>query len=83
MRTARMSTSRLIVAGLSVLTACALSGCNTVLLHPAGAVAVQQGHLIVQSTVLMLIIVIPVIALTVLFAWRYRHSNSEATYTPD
>jgi cytochrome o ubiquinol oxidase subunit 2 len=27
--------------------------------------------------------VIPVIALTVLFAWRYRHSNTEATYTPD
>ena len=78
-----MSTSRLIVAGLSVLTACALSGCNTVLLHPAGAVAAQQGHLIVQSTVLMLIIVIPVIALTILFAWRYRQSNNQATYTPD
>jgi cytochrome o ubiquinol oxidase subunit 2 len=60
-----------------------LSGCNTVLLHPSGAVAAQQGHLIVQSTVLMLIIVIPVIALTVIFAWRYRQSNSQATYTPD
>jgi cytochrome o ubiquinol oxidase subunit 2 len=54
-----------------------------VLLHPSGAVAAQQGHLIVQSTVLMLIIVIPVIALTVIFAWRYRQSNSQATYTPD
>ncbi len=31
----------------------------------------------------MLIIVIPVIALTVIFAWRYRQSNSQATYTPD
>jgi cytochrome o ubiquinol oxidase subunit 2 len=60
-----------------------LSGCNTVLLHPSGAVAAQQGHLIVQSTVLMLIIVIPVIALTIIFAWRYRQSNSKATYTPD
>jgi cytochrome o ubiquinol oxidase subunit 2 len=59
------------------------SGCNTALLHPAGSVAAQQGHLIVQSTVLMLIIVIPVIALTVIFAWRYRQSNSQATYTPD
>ena len=78
-----MSTSRPIITGLGVLTACASSGCSSVLLHPAGAVAAQQGHLIVQSTVLMLIIVIPVIALTVLFAWRYRHSNSEATYTPD
>ena len=78
-----MSTSRLIITGPSVLAACASSGCSTVLLHPAGAVAAQQGHLIVQSTVLMLIIVIPVIALTVLFAWRYRHSNTEATYSPD
>ena len=54
-----------------------------VLLHPAGAVAAQQGHLIVVSTVLMLLVIIPVMALTVLFAWRYRKSNSEATYAPD
>ncbi len=77
-----MSTSRLI-KGLLILTAALLSGCNTVLLHPSGAIAAQQGHLIVQSTVLMLIIVIPVMALTVIFAWRYRQSNKEATYTPD
>lgn len=60
-----------------------LSGCNTVLLNPSGAVAAQQGHLIVQSTVLMLLIVIPVIVLTAVFAWRYRESNRNATYTPD
>ena len=54
-----------------------------VLLHPSGSVAAQQGHLIVQSTILMLLIVVPVIALTVIFAWRYRHSNSAALYTPD
>jgi cytochrome o ubiquinol oxidase subunit 2 len=53
------------------------------LLQPPGAVAAQQGHLIVQSTVLMLLIVIPVIALTVFFAWRYRQSNTAATYAPD
>src|ERR1700740_1699517 len=56
---------------------------NMVLLHPAGAVAAQQGHLIVVSTVLMLLVIVPVMALTVLFAWRYRKSNSEATYAPD
>src|SRR4051794_15656273 len=59
-----------------------LSGCNLVVLHPAGAVAAQQGHLVVVSTLLMLIVIVPVIALTVLFAWRYR-ANSRATYTPD
>ena len=56
---------------------------NLVLLHPAGAVAAQQGHLIVVSTILMLLVVVPVMALTALFAWRYRKSNTKATYTPD
>lgn len=60
-----------------------LAGCNTLLLHPAGAVAAEQGHLIVVATLLMLLVIIPVIALTILFAWRYRQSNTRATYTPD
>jgi cytochrome o ubiquinol oxidase subunit II len=59
------------------------AGCNTVLLHPAGAVAKQQGHLIVVATLLMLIVILPVMALTALFAWRYRKSNTRATYMPD
>src|ERR1700712_1426696 len=70
----------------SVLTARAallLAGCNTVLMNPSGDIAAQQGHLIVVSTVLMLLIIVPVIALTVLFAWRYRQSNKEAIYEPD
>jgi cytochrome o ubiquinol oxidase subunit 2 len=77
-----MSTSKL-TRVLCVLPAFLLAGCNTVLLHPSGMVAAQQGHLIVASTVLMLLVVVPVIALTVIFAWRYRQSNSAATYTPD
>ena len=68
---------------LLLLPAALLGGCNLVLLHPAGAVAAQQGHLIVVSTILMLLVIVPVMALTVLFAWRYRKSNTEATYTPD
>jgi cytochrome o ubiquinol oxidase subunit 2 len=59
------------------------SGCNMVLLHPAGAVAKQQGHLIVVATLLMLLVIVPVIALTIAFAWRYRKSNTSATYAPD
>ena len=68
---------------LLMLPAALLAGCNMVVLHPAGAVAAQQGHLIVVSTILMLLVIVPVIGLTVLFAWRYRKSNSEATYAPD
>jgi cytochrome o ubiquinol oxidase subunit 2 len=46
-------------------------------------VAVQQRDLVVISTVLMLLIVVPVMVLTVLFAWRYRQSNSTARYEPE
>jgi cytochrome o ubiquinol oxidase subunit 2 len=60
-----------------------LGGCNMVLLSPSGDVALQQRNLIIISTVLMLIIIIPVIFLTLLFAWRYRASNTEAAYNPE
>ncbi len=60
-----------------------LSGCNAVVLHPSGDVAVQQRDLVIISTILMLLIIVPVMALTVFFAWRYRHTNTSATYEPD
>src|ERR1700676_1012185 len=69
--------------GLWLIPAALLSGCDMVVLHPFGAVAAQQGHLIVVSTLLMLLVVVPVLALTFLFAWRYRASNAKATYSPD
>jgi len=70
--------------GLLLLAALALlAGCNSVLMKPSGDMAIQQRDLIIISTVLMLLIVVPVIALTLLFAWRYRQSNREATYSPD
>jgi cytochrome o ubiquinol oxidase subunit 2 len=60
-----------------------LSGCKLVVMSPSGDVAMQQRDLIVASTVLMLVIIIPVIALTLFFAWRYRQSNTQATYDPE
>ncbi|MDN5000656.1 ubiquinol oxidase subunit II [Bradyrhizobium sp. GCM10027634] len=74
--------SRLKILALLPLVA-ALSGCNYVVLAPAGDIAAQQRDLVIISTVLMLLIVVPVMALTVLFAWRYRQSNKSARYEPD
>ena len=60
-----------------------LGGCDMVVLHPAGDVAQQQGDLVLISTALMLLIILPVMALTALFAWRYRSTNQDARYDPD
>ena len=60
-----------------------LSGCNAVLLQPSGDVAVQQRNLIIASTVLMLLIIVPVMVLTAVFGWRYRQSNTTAKYDPE
>ena len=71
----------LLASSLSCTTM--LAGCDLVLLRPSGYVAAQQGHLVVISTLLMLLIIVPVIALTLVFAWRYRESNTTAPYTPE
>lgn len=73
------------IAPLAALAAtAALSGCSKlVVLNPAGDVAAQQGHMVIVATVLMLIIIVPVIALIILFAWKYRQGNAEAVYEPD
>ena len=69
---------------LAMLPLCAaLAGCDAVVLNPSGDIAAQQRDLLVTSTVLMLLIIVPVMALTVVFAWRYRHTNRQARYEPD
>jgi cytochrome o ubiquinol oxidase subunit 2 len=60
-----------------------LAGCGMVVMDPSGDVAVQQRNLIIASTALMLLVILPVIALTFIFAWRYRASNTDATYDPE
>ena len=64
-----------------------LAGCSkAVVLNPAGDIAAQQGTMVIQATLLMLIIIVPVIALTLWFAWKYRHNNAANTeddYDPD
>jgi len=60
-----------------------LSGCSMVILDPSGDIALQQRNLILASTALMMLVIVPVIAATFLFARRYRASNPDATYDPD
>lgn len=61
-----------------------LTGCrNLELFNPMGSIAEQEMQLILVCTGLMLLVVIPVIILTLYFAWHYRESNKKATYAPN
>ena len=60
-----------------------LAGCNLVVIDPSGDIASQQSDLIIVSTILMLLIIVPVMALTVFFAWKYRQGNKDAEYDPE
>lgn len=60
-----------------------LSGCHYALLDPAGPIGKDELGIIYLATGLMLLVVVPVIVMTLAFAWRYRASNRAATYSPD
>jgi cytochrome o ubiquinol oxidase subunit 2 len=67
---------------LSLAGLVSLGGCKYSILDPKGAVGAAEKSLILTSTYAMLVIVIPVIILTLWFAWRYRE-GSGARYEPD
>lgn len=60
-----------------------LSGCDMVILDPKGPIGDAEKNLILFATGLMLLVVVPVIIMAVAFAWRYRASNTKATYAPN
>lgn len=60
-----------------------LSGCHFAILDPKGIIAAAEKKLFIESILLMLIVVVPVIIMSILIPWRYRASNTKATYTPN
>ena len=67
----------------TALIAILLSGCDAVLLDPKGPVGEAERDIILLATGLMLIVVVPVIIMALVFAWRYRASNTKAVYAPE
>lgn len=59
-----------------------LSSCKPALLDPKGIIAAEEKHILLISALLMLIVAVPVITLTLAFAWRYRKGNIHAKYSP-
>lgn len=72
-----------VAAAIITLFAIVLHGHTIAVLSPKGPVARQELDLILTATILMLLIVLPVFALTAWIAWKYRATNTRAKYTPD
>ena len=60
-----------------------LTGCNRGILDPVGPVAAAEKTILINSTAIMLAIIIPTMIATVAFAWWFRRGNKKATYRPD
>ena len=48
------------------------------ILDPQGPIASAERLLLINSTAIMLVVVVPVIVATLAFAWWYRSSNTRA-----
>src|SRR5271168_2007402 len=63
---------------------CLVSPCRGEgVLDPQGPVASAERLILLNATAIMLVVVLPVIVLTLAFAWWYRASNKRAVYSPD
>jgi cytochrome o ubiquinol oxidase subunit II len=59
------------------------AGCNRGILDPVGPVGSAEKLILINSTAIMLAIVVPLMVATLAFAWWFRRGNSKATYRPD
>ena len=73
---------RAVLAVILVGAALLVASCQGVL-DPQGPIAAAERLLLVNSTAIMLVVVIPVIVATLAFAWWYRESNARATRSLD
>ncbi|HET6914383.1 MAG TPA: ubiquinol oxidase subunit II [Rhodanobacteraceae bacterium] len=76
-----MSVKRL--RSLLLLPLLLLGGCSLVLLDPSGDVAHRQSDIMIVTTVITWLIIVPVMVAIAVVAWRYRASNGKAKYDPD
>jgi cytochrome o ubiquinol oxidase subunit II len=60
-----------------------LASCREGVLDPRGPVGSAEKIILWDATAIMLAVIVPVIILTLVFAWWYRARNRRATYRPE
>ncbi len=53
------------------------------ILSPRGEIADKQRNLIILTTLMSVLIIVPVFFMTFYFVWKYREGNKKAKYQPD
>lgn len=56
---------------------------NIDVLNPQGEIASRERDLLLFTTALSLVVVVPVFFMLALFSWKFREGNKKAKYTPD
>ncbi len=78
----RRSVSTYFITVSAAILTLALGGCETGVLDPKGPVGEGDATILMNAVAIMLVIVVPTILLAFWMAWRYRASNTSATYRP-
>src|SRR5436190_19065929 len=60
-----------------------ISSCNRGILDPIGPVGAAEKQILINSTAIMLAIIVPTMVATIAFAFWFRRGNARATYLPD
>jgi len=74
---------RYAVLAVLLTGAAMLGGCSQGVLDPKGPIASAEREILLNSTAIMLVVVVPVIVATLAFAWWYRSSNTRASRGTD
>jgi cytochrome o ubiquinol oxidase subunit 2 len=69
--------------GAAVVLVALTSACNRGVLNPAGPVGGAEKTILINSTAIMLAIIIPTMIATIGVAWWFRAGNRKAEYRPD
>ncbi len=67
----------------AVAASLSLGGCNRGVLDPVGPVGSAEKTILINSTAIMLAIIVPTMIATVAVAFWFRRGNAKATYRPD
>jgi cytochrome o ubiquinol oxidase subunit II len=66
-----------------IMAPIALTACEPAVLDPQGVIGIAEKTILIDSLAIMLAIVVPTIAATLVFFWWFRASNTRSRYLPD